>query len=204
MYNFTINLQTLEEKYYHFNTSFDFVKKQTAQGIEAQFALSRVPINLWPLQEFLGFDISLDDVFVDTYDFQSDSFWIMTEATSMDQQVKLYARLLEKFELEEKEFLHWVGYLNSMQLTSLQACAEQHAIACIRVPLQSNRLKVYARPFRYHHFQVEESIIARIKEVLQCDQATFDKQLEAGGVSYDFSDGRIVLFTQNDALKQAR
>lgn len=204
IHNFTINLQTLEEKVYEYNTSFDYLKKRSNTGTETQFALSRVPVDLFKLQTFLGDDILLDDVLVDTCDFQSDTFWLMTEESTPQQLVKLYQRLLVKYQLAEEDFLSWAGYLNTLTVSSLLECAQQKCIACIRVPLQSNRLKIYARPFRYHQFTVEQSILARVKEVLNCDDESFQLQLDAGGVSYDFSDGRIVLFTQNDALKKLR
>lgn len=204
MHNLTINLQNFEEKCYDYNSSYDYLIKQTATGSETQFALSRIPFDLSELQAFLGEDISLDDVFVDTYDFQTATFWLMTEDSEVDQLVCLYQCLIDKYEISEEDFLYWAGYLNNINLTSLHECAEKKCIACIRVPLQSKRLKIYARPFRYHSFSLDEEVIKRVKEVLNCDEKSFKKQLNAGGVSYDFSDGRIVLFTQNDELKKGR
>ncbi len=204
IHNITINLANGEEKYYYYNTSFDCLEKHSSRGIERQFALSRVPVDLFRLQQFLGFDINLDDVFVDTYDFRSDTYWLMTEDTDPENLVKLYQVLLDKFALSLETFLHWAGYLNELKINSLQECATKKCIACIRVPLQSKKLKIYARPFRHHSFKIAKKVHDRLHEIFGTESKTLKQQLDTGGVSYDFSDGRIVLFTQNDSIRLLR
>lgn len=204
IHNYTINIANNEEKFYYYNASFDCLEKHSKKGIERQFSLSRLPADLSKLQTFLGWDIQLDDIYVDTYDFQSDSYWLMTEDTTTSTLIQLYQVLLEKYKVSESNFLYWAGYLNNLIINNLEECAQKKCIACIRLPLSSNRLKIYARPFRYHSFDVAPTILQKVKEILQCDEESLQRQINAGGVSYDFSDGRVVFFTQNDALKQLR
>lgn len=212
LYNLSINLDSGEEKQYAFNSSFDFLEKRFSKGREYQFALSRVPVDLFPLQAFLGFDIQLDDLFVDTCDFHTDTYWLMIENASKTNLLHFYQVLLDKFQIAQSSFLHWAGYLNSVSLSSLEECIDRNCIACIRVPLQSNRLKIYARPFRYNSFELTDEVKGKMLAAIAPSinsrdgesQETFAQVMHSGGVSYDFSDGRIVAFTQNDGVKILR
>lgn len=204
-HNITFNLKNGELKYYRFNSSYDFLIKTSQKGHESQFARSRLPIPLHRLQMFLGDNIQLDDIFVDTIDFDLDSYWLMLEASDPKNVKNLIVKLLELYQVSEKDFLHWAGFLNELNLESIDECVAKKCIAAIRVPIQSNRLKIYARPFRYNSFAIDEATENILCNALGCEKSELKYQLyEMGGVSYDFSDERIVLFTQNDKIKEHR
>lgn len=205
LHNLTLNIKTGELKHYHFNSSYDFLVKTTQSGEESQFALSRLPVSLNALQNFLGDTVQLDDIFIDTVDFDQDCYWLMLEGSHPKNTLALLTVILQKFEITEEEFLYWAGYLNNLSIHDLDQCIAKQCIAAIRVPLQSNRLKIYARPFRYNQFIVDLEIESRLMSELNCTPTELDKVLyDLGGVSYDFSDGRVVLFTQNDSIKLNR
>lgn len=204
LYDLSYNLETREVKLYFYNRSFDWLEKYSAQGLEWQFSLCRVVDDLLPLQQFLGDTVQLDDIYVDAVDFRTQTYWLIVEGSSPDNLERLYHVLLEKYELKEAQFLHWVNYLNTTNFTTLAECAAHHGLSCIRLPLHSKKLKIYARCFRFHSFPLDETTQQFLLQVLNCEENQLLALLNSGGVSYDFSDGRIVLFTQYDALRKQR
>jgi hypothetical protein len=138
-HNLTINLLDGELKHYRFNSSYDFLIKSSAKGQESQFALSRLPVSLHDLQHFLGNEVQLDDIFVDTVDFEQNCYWLMVENSQPNNLKKLYTALLKRFSISEELFLKWAGYLNERVLPNLDTCIALKCIAALRVPLK--RLK---------------------------------------------------------------
>lgn len=201
MFTTTINLKTKALKRYNFNASYDYVTKSSKRSKERQFALANVTSNLYELQKFIGWDIQLDDLIVDAVHFESDTFWLVVERSESENVLKLLKVLLKKFDVTEKELLYWIGKLNNLKLSNLEEAVQKKCISGIRVPINNKRLKIYARPFRNHTFKIDETIRQQFLDVLECDNSELEKYLDMGGTSYDFSDGRFLVYTQNDAFK---
>lgn len=204
LYDVTYNIKSREVKFYFFNSSLDFMFKVSNKGLEKQFSAYRVPIHVYPLQQFLGDQINLDEVIVDAADLQLANYYLMIEEAAVEQCELLFQVLLEKFQISETHFLAIVNYLNETQVSSLRECAEKRCLSCIRVPLTSNRLKIYARSFRFHQFTLDAETKYFLHNLLGCNDSNLLDLLDTGGMSYDFSDERVVLFTQYDALKALR
>lgn len=201
MFTITINLKTKELKSYDFNSSYDYLTKSSKRSRERQFSLGGITSNLYELQKFVGWDVQLDDIPVDAVHFDSDTYWLIPGYGSDENVLNLLHIVLEKFDLTEKELLYWAEKLNNTELSSLEEAVEKGCISGIRIPLKSKRLKIYARPFRNHSFDLDNSIRQQFLDTLECSDKELDKYLVAGGTSYDFSDGRFLVYTQNDEFK---
>lgn len=204
LHNITINLEDQQVKLYFFNSSIDFLFKFSGKQIEKQYSVLRNGLDFFPLSHFLNHKFNLEDINVDTVDIQNGIYFLNLVGTSEQQYIKLFEFLLQKYKIPANFFFSKINFLNNTSITNLKECHAQKCIDVIRISIKENKFKVYSRTFRYHYFNVPEKIKEFLINALECTYEQLPDILESGGLSYDFSDGRKQLFTQNEKVKSLR
>lgn len=204
LHNITINLESEEVKLYFFNSSIDFIYKYAGNQEERQYDVYRNGLDLFPLSKFFGHKFNLDDIIADTADIHHGIYFLSLTRCSVNQYIDLFEFILDRYSIKTSFFLEKINFLNNTSVNSLSQCYEQNCLDVIRLSIHENKFKVYARTFRYHHFDIPDNIRDFLTKALDCTTENLFEKLETGGVSYDFSDGRLQIFTQNEAVKSLR
>jgi len=204
LHNVTINLANEEVKLYFFNSSLDYLFKFSNTGRNRQYGVLRNGLDLYPLSKFFGHSINLDDVIVDTLDLENGVYFLSIKNTSLTQYIWLFKYLLDKYHIENQFFYDKINDLNGTSISTMEECHSSKCIDVIRLSINEHQFKVYARTFRYHHFDIPKKTQDFLTQALNCSTDKLIDKLESGGMSYDFSNGRTQLFTQEEKVKSLR
>jgi len=199
--NITIDVLSQDVKLYFYNSSLDFFQKYSGEHMGKQYVANRNSLDYYPLSRFLNHSFNLDDIIVDTIDLNQGVYFLSISQTSKRLYIRLLEYLLEHYNIRQQYFFDKVNGLNGTTINSLTECYETNCIDVIRLSIYDNKFKIYARTFRYHHFDIPDKIKGFLLKALGCVSAELYRKLDTGGMSYDFSDGRTQLFTQNEAIK---
>lgn len=155
------------------------------------------------LQDFLGEELDFTDVVIDTV--EDDIFYVYIEPSSPTQYVTFLGAVCRRFGFSKSRLVQVVNRLNRRPIESVFDCMQNRSVSGAKIPLSSNQVKFYSRPFLTGNgFDLDAASQAFLRRLYRCPAGDLQPLLRHLWVSGEIFSDRVILTTQRHAMVHGR
>ncbi len=203
LFNVSFEIGTGDVKLYVLDRTGSLLHKISRDGITVQRSASAAGADPQVLREFLGQQLDFTDLILDTV--EDDTFYVYLDPSSPSQYVTFLGALCKRYGCPRDRLIEVVNRLNRRKVENVYDCMLHRCVSGAKVPVLSDRCKLYSRPFSTGNgFDLVPDAARFLRRLYRCDDADLQGALRHLWVSSELFSDRLVLTTQRHAMVHGR
>lgn len=199
LFNVSYDLHSEIVKLYFLDETNSFLYKVSKQGITKQFNADKFNADPKRLSDFLGQSFNYERILIDTV--EDDVFYVYLEEAPLAERNFFLETVCRRYGIAKTQLVAAVNRINQRQMGSVFDCLQHNGVAGVKIPLQNENCKIYARPFNTGNgFALEEKALRFLTTLYTCTEDQVAERIRYMWVSTEIVSGRMVLTTQHHQL----